>query len=222
MNLNATDNEGGLGVDYTVYRVNDEDWQQYFTPKIFTEEGSYRIEYYSVDMDENVEEVKTVIFNISKNAPEAKMYYDTQQRKLAVEGIDESETTVAEGEGGSQFTVTDTAGKTLIISGQVLQGSQEDSFEAFSLNYSDGLAAGPLNRKLLILDHLDEGQELNRYLIQRWYEDYYFKIEIVYKLLTNKSAIHVKIPGQPVQKEVREGLVLLQIKTNRGNLEVIC
>jgi hypothetical protein len=79
---------------------------------------------------------------------------------------------------------------------------------------------GPLNRKLYIYDNLDDGQEINRYLIQRWYEDYYVKIEITYKSFKNKSQIIIKEPGQPILKEVIDGLVLLKTKTNHGNLYI--
>jgi len=66
LTLNAVDNEGGLGVDYTLFRINDEDWRLYISPVLFSQEGSYRIEFYSVDNDENIEEVKTIKFNIDK------------------------------------------------------------------------------------------------------------------------------------------------------------
>jgi len=75
--LTAQDNEGGLGVDYTLYRIetqeNTTDWTEYLSPLVFTKEGHHKIEFYSVDKDENVEEVESVEFDIDKTPPEVKL-----------------------------------------------------------------------------------------------------------------------------------------------------
>jgi len=60
--LESTDNFSG--VDYTLFKLNDSDWQEYSTPFKFSEEGAYTLEYYSVDNHENIEETKTVTFAI--------------------------------------------------------------------------------------------------------------------------------------------------------------
>ena len=59
-----------LGVDYTLYKKGNGDWETYVNPLVFTEEGHHKIEFYSVDKDENVEEVKSVEFDIDKIAPQ--------------------------------------------------------------------------------------------------------------------------------------------------------
>ena len=79
LSLDAKDNEGGLGVDYTLYRINDSDWEIYNNP-ISLLEGDYKIEYYSVDNDENIEDVKSFEFevNIDKISPETEIYSDRE------------------------------------------------------------------------------------------------------------------------------------------------
>src|SRR4030042_720406 len=69
ISLDAQDNEGGLGVDYTLYKIDEEDWQQYMQSFIVSDEGSHKIEYYSVDKDENIEETKLVEISIDKTPP---------------------------------------------------------------------------------------------------------------------------------------------------------
>ncbi|MDP2632621.1 MAG: peptidoglycan DD-metalloendopeptidase family protein [Candidatus Curtissbacteria bacterium] len=69
VSLNAQDNQGGLGVDYTLYKINNEDWKQYANPLPFNNEGNYTIQFYSVDKDENIENIKSVNFNIDKTQP---------------------------------------------------------------------------------------------------------------------------------------------------------
>lgn len=69
VNLNATDNPGGLGIEFTAYRIDEGDWQIYTIPLIFINEGIYKIEFYSQDKDENLEDVKSIEFSIDKTAP---------------------------------------------------------------------------------------------------------------------------------------------------------
>lgn len=70
LTLNPIDNEGGLGVDYTMYRKQGEDWEIYNEPLTFTNEGYYKVEFYSADNDENLEEIRSIEFNIDKTPPE--------------------------------------------------------------------------------------------------------------------------------------------------------
>lgn len=69
--LDTQDNEGGLGVDYTMYRLEGGDWEIYTHPFTINSEGSYKIEFYSADKDENLEEIKLVEFDIDKTLPQA-------------------------------------------------------------------------------------------------------------------------------------------------------
>ena len=68
ISLNADDGSG-IGTDYTVYKKDGNDWETYSTPITFSEEGHHKIEFYSVDKDENIEEIKTFEFYIDKTAP---------------------------------------------------------------------------------------------------------------------------------------------------------
>lgn len=71
ISLEAIGNHGGLGTDYTMYKTNASDWKQYKYPLTFTQEGSHKIEFYSVDNDENIEDIKSIEFQIDKTAPSA-------------------------------------------------------------------------------------------------------------------------------------------------------
>lgn len=64
--LVADDNENGLGVDYTLYKIDDLGWQEYTSPIVFEKPGVHAIDFYSVDNDENTEEIKTALFKIQK------------------------------------------------------------------------------------------------------------------------------------------------------------
>jgi murein DD-endopeptidase MepM/ murein hydrolase activator NlpD len=69
--LNATDSadEDQAGVDYILYKIEGEDWKTYTGSLGFTEEGNYKVSFYSVDKDGNIEDVKTIEFDIDKTPP---------------------------------------------------------------------------------------------------------------------------------------------------------
>jgi murein DD-endopeptidase MepM/ murein hydrolase activator NlpD len=68
LSLNADDGSG-IGADYIIYKKDGSDWETYSTPITFSEEGNHKIEFYSVDKAENIEEVKSFEFNIDETPP---------------------------------------------------------------------------------------------------------------------------------------------------------
>lgn len=67
--LDEADNAGGLGVDYTLYQLDNSDWQQYMSPFTVATEGHHVLKFYSVDNDDNIESVQSVSFDIDKTPP---------------------------------------------------------------------------------------------------------------------------------------------------------
>ena len=67
--FNALDNEGGLGVNYTAFKLESGDWQKYTDPLMFNTEGNHKIEYYSEDNDGNIEDINSIDFDIDKTPP---------------------------------------------------------------------------------------------------------------------------------------------------------
>jgi hypothetical protein len=61
---------GDGGVDHTMYRVNGGSWQTYSGEFDLSAQGSVLVEFYSVDMMGNVEDVKSVSFMTDTAAPE--------------------------------------------------------------------------------------------------------------------------------------------------------
>ncbi len=70
VNLTLTPDDGeGLGVAWTLVKINDTDWQTYTGPLNFSADGDYSVQYFSGDNDNNIEEVKTGEFKIDKTPP---------------------------------------------------------------------------------------------------------------------------------------------------------
>ena len=57
------------GGGYTMYKIDDGDWQEYFVPFTVTEDGEHTVEFYSVDLTGNEEPIKEVDFKIDKTVP---------------------------------------------------------------------------------------------------------------------------------------------------------
>ena len=69
VNLIATDFWSGIKATY--YRINAEEWKKYVGPFVLSENGDdILIEFYSVDNDENVEDVKSETIDIDRTFPE--------------------------------------------------------------------------------------------------------------------------------------------------------
>lgn len=69
--LQSTDapSEHSLGIDYAMYKVNNNEWQLYTEPFLLSDTGPYSISFYSIDKDGNSEEIKNVHFVITEFIP---------------------------------------------------------------------------------------------------------------------------------------------------------
>lgn len=70
----ATD--AGVGVDYTEYRINGSEWVRAAGPLVLTQDGTYVVEYRSVDKVGNVETTQSETVRIDRIAPETALTVD--------------------------------------------------------------------------------------------------------------------------------------------------
>lgn len=56
--------EHSLGIAYTLYKLNDADWEKYNNIITVSEQGIYNLSYFSQDNDHNKEDAKTLTFTI--------------------------------------------------------------------------------------------------------------------------------------------------------------
>lgn len=222
--IDAQDNEDGLGIDYTMYRKEGEDWEIYTAPLSFTNEGHYKIELYSADKDENIESIKTLQFDIDKTIPEAKIFIDQNIPDLVIQGIDQNLDKVERQENmdtkkrdDTFFLVSDLAGNTLRLDIRDRDKEKNDKFKIFSLSYNDQTKS-ELSDNLYNVKYKGKGNE--KIVEEQSFEiKSEVKIKIKFDKEKNQSAIITKETSQEKIKETREGLVLLQLITNKGNLE---
>lgn len=217
--LTGEDNEGGIGLQYTLYTTNGNDWFEYSQPLIFDQEGSYKITYQSFDKYENTEERKTVEFNIDKVTPEAKIYVDPDKKDLVVKGSEDSNiVTVVNGKNLQKtYAITDQAGNTVKLDVRDFDIKKLDSFKLYSIAYNQNAPTQVPKNSYIVLYNGKLGK-LNVKEQLFTIKDV-IKVRITYDRTKDKSTIYTMQGNSLKQKEIRSGLVLLQLKTNKGNLD---
>ncbi len=222
--LDSKDNEGGLGVDYTMYRLPGGDWEIYVNPLTFTNEGHQKIEFYSADKDENLEDIKSVEFDIDKTAPEAKIFIDQDKQDLVVEGVDNNPVTIVRQDNTATkkkddafYLISDIAGNSIKLDVRERDKEKQDRFSIYSIQYNNNPTI------ILTSNHFNvtyKGKKEKSNVVEENFElKGEVKIRIKYDSRNNKSTIITNANGQEKVKEVKDGLILLQLKTNQGNLE---
>ncbi len=222
--LDAKDNEGGSGVNYTLFKIDDGNWQQYTSLITLTTEGSHKIDFYSADNDENIEEVKTAIFNIDKIAPEAKIFVDQNNLDLIVEGIDQNQISISRIDNAITkekndmiYVIADQAGNTLVLNVRDWDKEKRDKLNIYSLKYNqDEEIIEPENHFNISYDRKKDTYVAKE---QKFEIEDDVKIQIKYDSKNNQSVIKVEQQGQHETKEIRQGIIMLQLLTNKGNLE---
>ena len=63
-------------IDYSLFRLDEEEWEGYSEPVTISTEGTHTLQYFSVDTSGNVENTQTVEFMIDKTIPEIELHYD--------------------------------------------------------------------------------------------------------------------------------------------------
>lgn len=214
LNLNPNDN-GGLGVDYTLYKIEGGDWATYNEPLVFTQEGHYKIEFYSVDKDENIETVQFQEFDIDKTPPEANIHFDTKIQDLVLIGSDNaSQTSIVQtqiSKNTKQMVITDKAGNTLlalIVTNRV-RGSAV--FSISSLIYNP--AGTPVDSNKLSIRYQTNKNGTVRSFDQTFEVKGVVQIQLSYAPKTDKTTVTTG-----TQKITVSGMRILQIATVNGAL----
>lgn len=224
--LTPQDNEGGLGVDYTLYKIEGHDWETYTTPLTFTHEGPYTMEYYSVDKDDNKETIKTIEFDIDKTPPEAQLSFDIKSRDIVFKGNDTSATTLTRTQRDQrreEIVLADQAGNTLslVVKDKEKDKKSDKHHEALSLESLTYNQENPVmltQNRFLVFAAFDHKNNL-RELLQMFKVHEEMSIKLEYNAKTDVTTIIKKEKGKEKQKEQAGGMKLLQLTTENGRLK---
>ncbi|MDO8570639.1 MAG: hypothetical protein Q7R97_03585 [Candidatus Daviesbacteria bacterium] len=224
VSLSATDNIGGSGIDKTEYSFDNIVWQTYTIPVLINKEGKTIIYYRSKDLVGNLETTKQTEIKIDKTVPEAKISVNADRDDLEIQGIDQNQINIQKSDNketkkkdDAVYIITDEAGNTLRIDVRERDKEKQDRFRIYSLQYNNN------PKQILENNHFNVTYQGKKSKInvkeQNFEQKDEIKIRIQYDLKRNKSTIIVKEPKQERIKEIKTGLVILQLTTNKGILE---
>ncbi len=215
--LTAQDNASGSGVHRIEYSLDKgQTVQEYDQPFIVSKDGTTEITFRSIDLAGNEEAPQKREINIDKIPPEASIVIDKDTQDIIVTGIDANPTTVTKFP--NSYTIRDVAGNTLRLDVRELDINNWDRLSVVSMIYNNN---PPIKMPDNYLNVLSFGRKDTAQVIdQHFTMGYRISIQIIYISRVDKSIIIAKQLGKPKTIEVKNGLVLLQLLTNNGNLEV--
>lgn len=216
LEFQSQDNQEGLGVDYTLYSVNGSQWQNYSLPMIFSQPAHYKINYYSVDREENIETMKTAEFDIDKQIPEISLQYDPKSQDISFTATDDHEVSLNRGSilhNEDKVTAVDKAGNMLIMLFREKIGGKNSRLSIKSLTYGAKQFELPDNA-FAVSYRLDEQNQDQRKLEQTFKLSNNLNIKLLYRLTADETSVSV---NNDTPEEIG-GMKLLQISTKNGNL----
>lgn len=223
VSLNSKDNENGLGVLYTYYKIANQEWQSYTTPIEFSDEGSYHVEFYSVDQEYNVELPRILEFSIDKTHPEAKIFADQDLFDLTLQAIDQNQTSIEitplNKKDQKQYTIKDLAGNSLNLWVKYKDKQKKDSFQIDQISYNDEPPKDlDKNNILFTYKQKKEKPRLEKQSFDSEDKKKEPEIKMEYNFEKDQTQIEEKINNQKIKQTI-PGFRLLQVLTNNGTLE---
>ncbi len=216
--LDSIDNQGGLGVEIVLYKIEGEEWQEYTDPIKFSEENSYKIDYYSQDKDGNLEEPKSVEFHIDKTTPEVKVQFNRDKQEIEFIGIDDSGKVDIEekdfGKKREQIIISDIAGNELVVEDREREKGKRSKLNIYSLSYNDQSFELDKN-KFVVAYKEDENGEIKQF-DQKLQLNNQDKIVLKYDPKENITKV-----VEDKKKQEYEGIKILQIITEKGQINYL-
>lgn len=220
ISLNTTDNSGSEAIEYTAYRVGNEDWKLYEDEIVISEPGDYTISYYSTDLSENSESVKETSFSIIEESPEISFSFDFDDYQFLSEMIndDNYEETTAKINSytrKSTFTTQSEQTVTIVYKSISLLGSKIISLESIQYNQEQPIQL-PENTFTAFKLKLFRNQIFSQTI---WIKNSLI-ISSLYESKSDKSYVVSEDYSGNTNKLTFSGLKSLQLVINKGNLEV--
>lgn len=222
--LSAVDNDGGVGVKETFYKKDGADAEPYVSAVSFSSEGFHSIEFYSVDNENNTEEVKILEFTIDKTPPEIEMAFnfDTLQ-DIEVVGVDGGDSEgnpvplskVKTKNKKYELIATDQAGNTTKVNVKVSDKKILEWLSIESISYNDGKLIKPPTNKFRVEHRVVkkvEGLELT----QSTYQKNEIKLVLDYLPRSNTTKITTYEKGKQKKKEQINGFAFMKMYTEKG------
>lgn len=212
--LTSKDNNGGVGVQYILYTLNENDWQEYSQPLSFEQEGAYALTYQSFDKANNKSARQTKTFHIDKTSPEAFIQFDQDKQDILIGSLEEG-TNITEKElkhNQEEIVLKDLAGNSLTIEDRDREHGSRATLNLFSLSYNEKKIT--LDKNRFSIDYQKDKNGKIKTFTQAYEEKKAEKIKLIYKQKENKTIII----EDGKSKEV-DDIRILRLNTRQGEIE---
>ncbi len=220
IHLTGEDNINGTGVDYTIYKIDDQDWELYTTPVTTSEEGNHKIEFYSVDNDENMEPIKKYEFTIDTVAPEAIVNFDEQLSKLNISPDDLDSVLIYQPVStikDKDLVIKDRSGNVLSFKIKSIEEKNLSKLVISDLAYNKVLSS-KFTEAGIKIHHINDKQTINKKLVQTLQIDDTLKVDLDYKAKLSTTNVTIYENNMLTSQQVVAGVRILLIKTLKGDL----
>jgi len=230
--LIAEDNEGGVGVEKTEYSLDGgTTWTEYTEPFMVTGEGIHSVQYRSIDWFGNEEKIKTAEIKIDMTAPEMEVMPKEDEIGFDILGTDNLSTATVSQDGDKTYIITDEAGNTLRVEFDKIKEYHNIAIlKVKSLQYNDSEVQSVSKNRI----HYVWKSEVSKKQWWQWLRDRgereltlinqnielfrHFRINARYNQRKDQTKVFIHEHGKP-QRDIFEGLKILELKTNNGRLE---
>jgi hypothetical protein len=230
--LRATDEPGGSGVKSITFsatgaQVIPQATMTGSTASVpITAEGVTTLSFFATDQAGNAVAPQTLVVRIDKSPPEAALRFDPVRQDLvvlgqdALSGVPSGPVTPTVQDHLRTFTIRDRADNTLVLTAQVRHDEQALTASVLSLQANGGVVQTAAANRLRFEWQRDGGhlQELAQE-VRVGGEPARQTAEAQFEAEKNQTRIELRAPDRE-QQLTRPGLVLLQLVTNKGALQI--
>lgn len=219
--LTAKETNTSIGLDATVYKIDNEEWKTYTKPFTVSSEGSHTVSYLSIDKADNRETIQTKQFRIDTFAPEFEISVDSTKGSFRVDGKDPIILAVTEKRLPSRkyvFTTSDLVGNisSLIVEKEIIGKHGELRLTSLQYNSSSPLK---LDKQIFTFDATFDRKKQLTELEQTLIFNQGKRISAIYVREDNTTTVSIKTKGNTLQTRKLSGLVLLRLFTQKGTLQ---
>ena len=210
--LIAVDETDGSGVDKIEYTLdNGQTIQTYTQPFTISLESITKLKFRAIDKAGNEENPREQGIKIDKTPPEALVQFNVTNQNLEINGQE-----INPGE----IILTDEAGNSTKLTVEPKEKKRKEKLEIKTISYNEGSLIKLPDNKFEVKFRLDKItgklEDLDQKIITKGAE----KVKANYNPKKNITRIEVKKSDQKKNTEERNGIVLLQLLTNNGQLEI--
>ena len=224
VSINATDEPtiGSLGIDYTTIKINDGEWKQYTEPLSFIEIGEYKISYYSVDKDGNIEDARESVFSIANTIElEAEISFDFENNHFVISAKDQTvpistEIIKIKKKEYDQTTLSAQSSQLTMLS--ISEDTKKNhELNIKSLQYNDEIPYELLKNSFKIEYDKDPSKKEPTKITQNLNISKQVKVTLVYNKKRDTTFVIINENGTKHKEEI-DGFKKLRITTEKGDI----